>query len=80
MAEVFCQIRVSERAWKVPAIRDRSFDSLRRTLEIAGAHDIKIEPPQHIYVDGVVDEEGDWQPIDKPYWVWDIMAMGRDDA
>ena len=77
MAELFCQIRISERAWKVRGIRERSFQQLRRKLQLAGAHDIQIESPQHIYVDGFVDEEGDWHEIDKPYWAWDVLAVGQ---
>ena len=80
MAELGCQIQVSERAWKVPGIRERSLFLLRRNLELANAHDIKIEAPEHLYIDGLVDEEGDWHPIEKPYWVWEVMATGETDA
>ena len=78
--DLYCQIRVSERAWKAPGIRERSFHQLRRKLELAGARDIKIEAPQHIYVDGFVDEKGDWHEIAEPYWAWDIIAIGQKDA
>ena len=80
MTELGCQIRVSDRAWKVPAIRERSFQALRRNLELANAHDIEIEEPERVFVDGYVDEDGEWVAIEKPYWAWDIMAIGQADA
>ena len=76
MPEVGCQIRVSERAWKISDIRERSFQVLRRKLELAGAHDIKIEEPKRIFVDGYYDEDGEWVAV-KPYWAWDIAAIGE---
>ncbi len=80
IAELACQARVSTRAWKVPGIRERIESQLRYTLKAAGAYGIEIEPPVLIHVTGFVDEEGDWQPLDKPYWAWDTIAIGQSDA
>ena len=77
MAELGCQARVKDWAWKMPRVREQAEKMLRHTLKEAGAHSIVIEPPEHVLVDGYVDEEGDWQPIDKPYWVMDLMAKGQ---
>ncbi len=80
MAELGVQARISASAWGVPGIRERAEQMCRIRLEKAGAHDIRMEPPNYVFVHGFYDEDGEWQAIDKPYWAWDIAATGETDA
>lgn len=77
MAELACQVRVSDRAWEYPAIREDAEKRLRYRLEKSDAHDIKIEEPVHVYVDGFLDEDGEWVWLEKPFWIWELNAVGE---
>ena len=80
MTELGVQCRISSKVWGVPGIREDAERRCRDSLERAGAHDIHMGAPNYVFVTGYNDEDGNWQELDKPYWAWDISAVGETDA
>lgn len=86
-AELGTQIFVSDRTWdRMPGVRERCEEALRRELESKGCQNIVIEEPERALIEAQVaqpdwwtEEDGEWEPIPEQHG-WEIMATGETDA
>ena len=77
MTEMGTQILITKQAWeRMPDVRAKAEDALRKNLELAGCHSIRVEEPRYEWFAPDPDSEAQWEP----YWAWEINAFGERDA